>query len=233
MVVNPYQQPSQPLCPAHATFCQEIASAIACTNLPAKLANAAAFRLIFPASPASAATNAVTISPVQISPSLFTQLMSWHLKAVAQNSLDPPSDGLSTAAPPFASVDPAAPFISSSETLAASLPPGNLLSTLLTDVDWLLDTVYGDHVHANPSSHLSGDVAKDQEWWQTCLQWLIVYLSQHYDLPKGLASKHFLADLPLCWTWYSLASEIQSILWCINWCVTGDPTAVTCCLILL
>jgi len=53
--------------------------------------------------------------------------------------------------------------------MAAPLPPGDLPSTPITDADQLLDTVYGDHIHANPGSHLSGDISNDPEW-QTYLQ---------------------------------------------------------------
>jgi len=51
--------------------------------------------------------------------------------------------------------------------------------------------VYSDHVHANPGTHLSGDISNDQEW-QTYLQLLIVYPSHQYDLPNGSAGKCFL-----------------------------------------
>ena len=67
-------------------------------------------------------------------------------------------------------------------------------STPLTDADRLLDLVLGDHVHANPSTHLSGDISNDLEW-QTFLSHLIVYPSQQYDLPKGSVGKCFLAGL--------------------------------------
>ena len=50
----------------------------------------------------------------------------------------------------------------------------DLLDTVLSDADHLLDLVYGDHVHQNDATHMDGGIADDATW-QGYYQWLVVY----------------------------------------------------------
>jgi hypothetical protein len=61
----------------------------------------------------------------------------------------------------------------------------------------MLDTVYGDHIHQNPGSHLDGGIANDTQW-QSYYNQLIVYPSQTYDAPNGAVGQcliDYLANL--------------------------------------
>jgi len=131
-------------------LCKEIAAAIACVNLPAKLANAAVSRLVLPAHPVSAVTKAVTAPPVPKSPSLFPQLRSWTLE---QQLLIIPwiLHWLDCQQQPFLwplrILQPNQPLI----LLRPWLHP-YLLEICLVPPWWM---PIGNHVHANPGSHLS------------------------------------------------------------------------------
>ena len=65
---------------------------------------------------------------------------------------------------------------------------------ILTPADRLLDTVYGDHVHANDGCHLDGGVADDGMWqarWNRVLQ----HHPKNYSVPKGRVGNRFLTRL--------------------------------------
>ena len=47
---------------------------------------------------------------------------------------------------------------------AAEQEIGDLPDIELSDADRLMDKVYGDHVHQNPGTHLSGDIPDDEMW---------------------------------------------------------------------
>jgi hypothetical protein len=54
---------------------------------------------------------------------------------------------------------------------------GDLPDIELSDADRMLDKLYGDQVHQNPGTRLSGDILNDN-MWQGYWQWLIVFPSQ-------------------------------------------------------
>ena len=58
----------------------------------------------------------------------------------------------------------------------------------LTEVDRLLDKVYGDHIHQNPGTHLDGGVA-DDFLWQSYWRQLVEYPPSFYDTPTGALGK--------------------------------------------
>jgi hypothetical protein len=71
---------------------------------------------------------------------------------------------------------------------------GDLPGTVLTDVDRMMDRVYGDHVHHNDGTHLDGGISDDATW-QDYWKRLIVFPGQTYNLPKGKVGKRFLFTL--------------------------------------
>ena len=71
---------------------------------------------------------------------------------------------------------------------------GDLPDIELSDADRMMDKVYGDHVHQNPGTHLSGDIP-DDEMWQDYWRRLIVFPSQNYDAPSGAVGRHFIEML--------------------------------------
>jgi hypothetical protein len=67
---------------------------------------------------------------------------------------------------------------------------GDLPDYILTDADRMMDGVYGDHIHQNDGSHLTGGVSDDIDW-QGYWRRLIVFPSKAYDVPSGAAGKRF------------------------------------------
>ena len=57
-----------------------------------------------------------------------------------------------------------------------------------TLADQKLDDVFGDHVHSNNGTHLSGGV-KDDTLWQNFYNEILPYTATHYDVPKGGVGK--------------------------------------------
>ena len=58
----------------------------------------------------------------------------------------------------------------------------------------MMDGVYGDHVHQNDGTHLSGGI-EDDKIWQDRMNQLIVLQPQQYDLPKGAVAHRFIEEL--------------------------------------
>jgi hypothetical protein len=56
---------------------------------------------------------------------------------------------------------------------------GDLEGAIITNVDFWMDEVYGDHVHQNSGHYLDGDISNDTEW-QNHWRRLVVYYSQTY-----------------------------------------------------
>jgi hypothetical protein len=52
-----------------------------------------------------------------------------------------------------------------------------------------MDEVYGDHIHQNPGTHLTGGVAEDAIW-QEHWRRLISFPSSTYDVPSGAVAVH-------------------------------------------
>jgi len=155
VVVNPYQQPPPPLCPASATSLQ---GDHCCNCMHQSTCKTRKCSCIQAGTPCQSCVchdkccNHTTGTKIKITLSVPPPDKVDPGTAVAPNSSDPPSVGLSTAALPLAPLDPAAPSASPPpEALAAPLPTGDLPGTPLMDADRLLDTVYGDHVHTNPA----------------------------------------------------------------------------------
>jgi hypothetical protein len=65
-----------------------------------------------------------------------------------------------------------------------------------------LDKVYGDHVHANNGTHLSGGVSDDKTW-QKYWKSLVAFSPARYDTPKGRTGKRFIS---------MLADEFQGVV---------------------
>jgi hypothetical protein len=57
-----------------------------------------------------------------------------------------------------------------------------------------MDEAYGDHVHWNDGTHLTGEITDDHEW-QDYWRRLIVYPETFYNIPKGPTGKRFLGLL--------------------------------------
>jgi len=111
--------------------------------------------------------------------------------AEVSQPLDPSVAGLTTAALPLTSTDPAAPPAPPPppEPTAAPLRPGDLPNTpyrhqfALGYGLWRPCPCQSRHPPVR-------DISNDPKW-QTYLQWLIVYPSQQYDLPNCSIGKHF------------------------------------------
>jgi hypothetical protein len=73
---------------------------------------------------------------------------------------------------------------------------------VLTPADILLDNVFGDHVHANDGTHLSGGV-NDDTTWQKYWKSLVAFSPARYDAPKGRTGKRFIS---------MLADEFQGVV---------------------
>jgi hypothetical protein len=67
---------------------------------------------------------------------------------------------------------------------------GNVPGSSLSDADQKMDKVYGDHVHQNPGTHLSGGIANDAPWQERWLQ-LVSFPSHAYKVPSGAVGKRF------------------------------------------
>ena len=60
----------------------------------------------------------------------------------------------------------------------------------LTQCDHKLRSVYGDHVHRNDGTHLTGGIA-DDALWHTRWHRISNLTPRFYDAPKGKAGRHF------------------------------------------
>lgn len=67
---------------------------------------------------------------------------------------------------------------------------GDLPGATISEVDRMLDEVYGDHVHQNPGTHLDGGIS-DDKLWQEHWSHLVVYPGQTYDAPSGSVGRRF------------------------------------------
>ena len=65
-----------------------------------------------------------------------------------------------------------------------------------TPADEKLISVYGDTVHRNCGTHLTGGVADDEEW-QFVYRRVVSYDHQKYELPPGKVGKRFVSTLAL------------------------------------
>jgi hypothetical protein len=70
----------------------------------------------------------------------------------------------------------------------------------MTDVDKMMDKVYGDHVHHNDGTHLDGGISNDTSW-QDYWKRIIVFPGQNYNLPKGKVGKRFIFTLASILDW--------------------------------
>jgi len=102
------------------------------------------------------------------------------IPATATNNAAP---GMPTTAPP------PPPAAAEFDSTAADLPAYEI-----TAADLLLDSVFGDHVHANDGTQLSGDVPEDP-LWQRRWRKLVAYSPQRYEVPKGRIGQRFLSML--------------------------------------
>jgi len=171
VVVNPYPRLSQPICPAPAS---SLSGDCCCNCTLQSTCKTRKCRCVQAGTPCQSChcrdkcCNCATNSKFPVSVHPTDELVP--PTADASQPLDPLPEALATAALPSVPLDPAASMVPPPPaSVAALLPPGDLPGTPLTDADWLLDTVYGDHVHANPGLHLSGGISNDLEW-QTNLQ---------------------------------------------------------------
>ena len=67
----------------------------------------------------------------------------------------------------------------------------DLLDYMLTAADSKLDKIYGDHVHNNPSTHLTGGIA-DGAPWQCRWKWIVNIRPSQYLVPQNCVGKMFL-----------------------------------------
>jgi hypothetical protein len=73
-------------------------------------------------------------------------------------------------------------------------PGADLPGYTASRADTLLDSVYGDHPHANDGCHLDGSIASDRHWQRRWLR-MAQISPTHYDVPKGRVGRRFLATL--------------------------------------
>jgi hypothetical protein len=78
---------------------------------------------------------------------------------------------------------------------------GDVPGSSLSGADQKMDTVYGDHVHQNPGTHLLGGIADDALWQERWLQ-LVFSPSHAYDIPSGAVGNWFVERV---------AEELQGI----------------------
>jgi hypothetical protein len=60
--------------------------------------------------------------------------------------------------------------------------------------DSLLDSIYGDHPHANDGCHLDGSIPSNCSW-QRCWMRMAQVSPTHYDVPKSKVGRRFVATL--------------------------------------
>jgi hypothetical protein len=70
----------------------------------------------------------------------------------------------------------------------------NLPAYALTAIDLKMDAVYGDHVHWNDGTHLTGGIVDDYVW-QDYWRRLTVFPKFFHNIPKGPTGKRFLGML--------------------------------------
>merc|ERR1711884_89602 len=64
----------------------------------------------------------------------------------------------------------------------------------LTEADRLLDSVYGNHAHANNGTHLNGGILDDRKWQKRWKK--VVQVSSHwFKVPQGRTEQRFLSLL--------------------------------------
>ena len=74
-------------------------------------------------------------------------------------------------------------------------PPNcDLPSYTPSATDAIMDTVYGDHVHNNPGTHLAAGIPNDS-LWQHYYRSLVTYNPSCYNLPNNSIGKDFLTVL--------------------------------------
>ena len=88
---------------------------------------------------------------------------------------------------PASEADPGPPQITTEE--GADLPGHNL-----TECDHKLCTDYGDHIHCNDGTHLTG-VITDDALWQTRWHRISNLTLRFYGAPKGKAGRRFMTIL--------------------------------------
>ena len=111
------------------------------------------------------------------------------------NDAHPENPPVDAAAPEAAAPLPMPP----ADATIGLLPPdvgADLPGYVLTEADRLLDKVYGDHVHANPGTHLSGNFIEDANWqkrWKRIAQ----ISPARYLVPQGRVGRGFLRRLTM------------------------------------
>jgi hypothetical protein len=86
------------------------------------------------------------------------------------------------------------------------LGKSNLYDAIISDVDLLMDKVYGDHVHQNPGQHLHGGI-EDEACWQNHWRRPVVYAAQTRNTPSGAVGRCFVEKLA------ELLEGIQNCNW--------------------
>ena len=80
------------------------------------------------------------------------------------------------------------------ERVLPSEDGADLPGYVVTQADRLLDGVYGDHVHDNDGTHLSGGIVADKAWQERWKR--MVQLNQrHYSVPQGRVGQRFITAL--------------------------------------
>ena len=70
------------------------------------------------------------------------------------------------------------------ERVLPSEDGADLPGYVVTQADRLLDGVYGDHVHDNDGTHLSGGIVADKAW-QVRWKRMVQLDQRHYSVPQG------------------------------------------------
>jgi hypothetical protein len=87
---------------------------------------------------------------------------------------------------------------------------GDVPGSSLSDADQKMDKVYGDHIHHNPGTHLSGGIADDALWQERWLQ-LVSFPSHAYDVLNDLVCS--ISSLLLCNNSVTLIDNTQLSLY--------------------
>ena len=86
------------------------------------------------------------------------------------------------------------PSTSNSAHFPEDIEKGDLPGYIVSPENRKLDEVYGDHIHENIGTHLTGGISTDKQW-QRYLKRLLPLPPSHYHVPRGELSTQFITTL--------------------------------------
>jgi hypothetical protein len=119
---------------------------------------------------------------------------STALEGTGPRQTQDPSGTTAEDLPPLPAEDPLVPP-AGPPPMASTMEVGaDLPGHKSTPADFLLDSVYGDHVHPNDGRHLDGGYSDDPLWQSRWLR-MVQLAPIRYAVPKGKVEKRFLVLL--------------------------------------